>query len=84
MAEPVSAAAVAGLAMGAFGTLQSALFMFTAIKGLGGYNNGKPTHDELGKPWSVWMQAGLDGTQPTGGGAPLSGAAGPFPHVWLL
>lgn len=73
-----------GLAIGLFGMLQSGFFTYGTINGLD--SNLMPVRPGLGKPWSVWIQCGLDGStnRTLPDDDPLQGAGGPFPNVYLL
>lgn len=78
--EPIS---IIGLAIGIFGVLQSSLFTYTAIVGLGKPDGRLPVPPEWGKPWPFSIATGLNGKRPNVSD-PLEGAGGPFPDVHLL
>lgn len=79
--------AIIGVVSSAIGLAQSSVFMMGAIIGMENNDRGKKElPEELGKPWTVWMQAGLDGSSNTSNpdDPHLIGAAGPFPDIYLL
>lgn len=85
MGEPISLATIIGLSLGIAGTLQSGLFTYTAVLGLGAPGGYVPPPKEWGKPWPFSIATGLDGPKPkVNVTEPLRGPGGPFPDVHLL
>lgn len=76
--------AIIGVTFGAIGTVESGLFMFGAINSLDAAR--MPARPELGKPWSAWIQSGLDGAtnRTIQNDDRLEDAGGPFPNIYLL
>lgn len=77
--------AIIGFVLAVIGTLQSGLFTYTAMVGLGKPDGWRPPPEEWGKPWPFSMATGLDGTTSEPNATePLIGSGGPFPDVHLL
>ncbi|KAG6357399.1 hypothetical protein INS49_013276 [Diaporthe citri] len=81
LVEPVST--IVGLTLAVFGTLQSSLFTYTAVMGLGKGDGWMPPPKEWGKAWPFSISTGLEGPKPNAS-EPLGGAGGPFPDVHLF
>ncbi|KAK7721463.1 hypothetical protein SLS63_009577 [Diaporthe eres] len=81
--DPVSAIAVIGLIIGIIGLIQSSLFTYSAVVGLGKPDGWVPPPEEWGKPWPFSIATGLEGPKPNES-EPLQGAGGPFPDVHLF
>lgn len=81
--DPVGAIAIIGLIIAIIGLLQSSLFTYSAVVGLGKPDGWMPPPKEWGKPWPFSIATGLDGPKPNETD-PLGGAGGPFPDVHLL
>lgn len=75
--------AIIGLVLGIIGFLQSGLFTYTAILGLGKGDGYTPPPKEWGKPWPFSIATGLEGPKPNASD-PLGGSGGPFPDIHLL
>lgn len=82
-ARDPSAIAIIGLVIGIVSTLQSGLFTYSAIEGLGKPAGWVPPPEEWGKPWMFSIATGMDGAT-WNESEPLRGAGGPLPHVHLL
>lgn len=80
--EP-GAIAIIGLVLGIIGLLQSGLFTYTAVVGLGKPDGTPPPPKEWGKPWPFSIATGLEGPKPNKSD-PLGGPGGPFPEIHLL
>ncbi|KAJ0120928.1 hypothetical protein J7T55_015666 [Diaporthe amygdali] len=75
--------AVLGLALGIIGLLQSGLFVYSAIMGLGKGQGDPGVPPEWGKPWPFTIATGLEGPK-VNASEPLRGSGGPFPEIHLF
>lgn len=80
----VAPIAIIGLVFAVIGLLQSGLFTYTAVLGLGKGDGYTPPPKEWGKPWPFSIATGLEGTRPNASEDPLYGSGGPFPDIHLL
>lgn len=78
--EPI---AIIGLVLAIIGLLQSSLFTYSAVVGLGKPDGWHPPPEEWGKPWPFSVATGLEGPK-ANASEPLIGSGGPFPDVHLL
>lgn len=82
-ASQVEVITIIGFILTVIGTLQSGLFTYTAVMGLGKPTGWVPPPEEWGNPWGFSIATGMNGAT-RNGSEPLKGAGGPFPHVFLL
>lgn len=85
-AEPIS---IVGLVLGIIGLMQSGLFTYTAITGLGKPPGVPQAPKEWGKPWPFSIATGMEGMSfnPNPNEStrdPLQDPGGPFPDIHLL
>lgn len=75
--------AIIGFVLAIISTLQSGLFTYSAVEGMGKPDGWVPPPEEWGKPWMFSIATGMDGAT-SNGSEPLRGAGGPLPYVHLL
>lgn len=81
--DPMTVISIIGFVMTIIGFLQSGLFTYSAVVGLGKPDGWYPPPIEWGQPWMFSITTGLDGAT-VNGSEPLKGAGGPVPYVHLL
>lgn len=81
--DPVGVIAIIGLVLGIIGLLQSSLFTYSAVVGLGKGDPWEQPPKAWGKPWPFSIATGLEGAK-FNESDPLRGPGGPFPDVHLL
>jgi hypothetical protein len=81
--DPMTIITIISFVLGVIATLQSGLFVYAAIAGLGKPVGWTPPPEEWGNPWEFSIATGLNGAT-RNGSEPLEGAGGPFPSVLLL
>lgn len=75
--------AIIGLILGIIGLLQSSLFTYSAVVGLGKPDGWLPPPKEWGRPWQFSIATGLEGPK-ANATEPLAGPGGPSPDIHLL
>lgn len=82
--DPMAVIAIIGFVLAVIGTLQSGLFTYSAVVGIGKPDGTIPPPKEWGKPWPFSIATGLEGVKPNKSADPLKDPGGPFPIIHLL